>query len=112
MAADFAVDNPFWVLELGVDASNMDIERAGKKWLAMLEVGAVTAGQYTTPSGPRPRHADAVRQAMVALREPMSRLQAVAWLEWHTLTCVADPASESFPSLRALRRLPTIEERR
>jgi hypothetical protein len=107
MGRDFATNNPFWVLELPATAAAMDIERAGKKWLALLEVGSPAALHYPTPSGPRPRSAEAVREAMAALRQPRLRVQAQAWLEWHALLEVPNHTPR-FPELMALRTLPSL----
>jgi hypothetical protein len=68
------VDNPFFVLELGPDATPMDVERQAKKLLAMLELGLASAGTYASPLGPRPRTVDDVRQARQQLQDPAKRL--------------------------------------
>jgi hypothetical protein len=72
-------DNPFLVLELAPDCSRIEIERAGQKLLAMLEVGLGDADRYETPFGPRPRTPELVREAMAALRDPRRRLVAEMW---------------------------------
>jgi hypothetical protein len=66
--------NPFLVLGLARDASATEIEREGRKLLALLEAGAKKAASYATPWGPMPRTQDAVREAMAALREPRRRI--------------------------------------
>ena len=68
------VHNPFFVLELGPDATSMDVERQAKKLLAMLELGLVSAATYASPLGPRPRTVDDVRQARQQLQDPAKRL--------------------------------------
>ena len=72
-------DNPFYVLAIGVDAPRGDVERAGQKWLAMLEVGMAAARAYTSPLGQHERTADKVRQALAELREPERRLAHELW---------------------------------
>lgn len=65
--------NPFYVLELGADASPGDIERHGRKLLALFDVGAKKATAYTCPLGTFDRDATMVREAMAALRDPKRR---------------------------------------
>jgi hypothetical protein len=66
--------NPFFVLEVSPHASRAEVERAGQKLLALLEVGSATAGRYDTPFGPATRDPDTVRQAVAALRDPLERI--------------------------------------
>ena len=54
-AVDRWGDNPFFVLDLPVTATRAEVERAGQKWLGMLEVGMSRAAIYTTPLGVRAR---------------------------------------------------------
>jgi len=72
-------DNPFYVLELGPQATPMEVERAGQKLLAMLAVGLESAATYPSPLGPRPRDADRVRQALDTLRDPRRRALHEVW---------------------------------
>lgn len=65
--------NAFWVLELSPDASPGEIERSGRKLVALLEVGAVSAQKYTCLVGTFPRDATMVREALAALRDPKRR---------------------------------------
>jgi hypothetical protein len=74
--ASLLADNPFHVLELPVTASRMEIERAGQKWLSMLEIGVAAAASYPSPLGPRSRTPEAVRMAMAELRDPDKRVVA------------------------------------
>jgi hypothetical protein len=71
--------NPFFVLELGIEASRADVERAGQKLLALLAIGSVGAEHYQTPIGPTVRDADKVRQALAALRDPSERVLQELW---------------------------------
>lgn len=71
--------NPFYILELSPRCSAVEVERQGKKLLAMLELGLVEAESYDTPFGVRPRSADAVRLAMAELRDPDRRLLHELW---------------------------------
>jgi hypothetical protein len=73
------IDNPFFVLSLSPDASRIEIEREAQKLLGMLELDFAAAKTYATPSGPRPRTAEAVRAAVAALRDPYQRLVAELW---------------------------------
>ena len=73
------LDNPFYVLELGPEASDMDVERAGKKLLGMFELGLARARQYGTPLGPRQRTEESVRYAVSQLRDPGARLLHEIW---------------------------------
>lgn len=72
-------DNPFYVLAVPTDAPRADVERAGQRWLAMLEVGMAASKSYMTPLGPRERTPEKVRQALAELREPERRLAHELW---------------------------------
>ncbi len=72
-------DNPFFVLELPVTATRAEIERAGQKWLGMLELDLSRARIYTTPVGARARTPELVRAAMAELRDPARRLAHELW---------------------------------
>lgn len=72
-------ENPFAVLELDASATRAEVERAGQKWLAMLELGLASARLYATLLGPRARTPEAVRAAMAQLREPDKRALAELW---------------------------------
>ncbi len=87
-ALDRIAHNPFYVLELGADCTSVEVERAGQKLLAMLEVGLEAAARYPTPLGGMPRDADLVRRSLDELRDPDRRL---LWEVWATL----DPALEA-----------------
>jgi len=71
---DPLVDNPFFVLDLPATATAMDIERQGKKLLAMLELGLASVATYSSPLGPRTRTVDDVRRAQQTLQDPARRL--------------------------------------
>lgn len=71
--------NAFYVLELSPECSAMDVEMAGQKLLAMLEVGMADAQTYSTPMGPQDRDAERVRAAMAQLRDPKSRVVHELW---------------------------------
>jgi hypothetical protein len=66
--------NPFFVLEVGTDASRAEIERTGQRLLALLSINTKSASQYTTPFGTFTRDADSVRQALASLRDPKQRI--------------------------------------
>lgn len=71
--------NPFLLLELPVDATREAFERQGAKLLGMLAAGLPGADHYATPLGPRPRSAEAVREALSQLRDPDRRLRHEWW---------------------------------
>jgi hypothetical protein len=79
-AAERWAENPLLVLELAPEASRAEIERAGQKLLAMLELGLRTAALYPTPLGPRARTAESVRAAVAELRDPDKRLVHELWI--------------------------------
>ncbi|MBM4280318.1 MAG: hypothetical protein FJ137_06015 [Deltaproteobacteria bacterium] len=72
-------DNPFFVLALPVTATALEVERQGRKWLAMLELDLPSARTYATPLGRRLRTPDAVRAAMRALNDPAQRPTFEPW---------------------------------
>jgi hypothetical protein len=65
--------NPYFILELDPDASPLEIERQGKKLLALLEVGAAKGRSYESPFGSFDRDATMVREAVAALRDARRR---------------------------------------
>jgi hypothetical protein len=71
--------NPFWVLELPLDASYVEAERQGAKLLAMLAAGLTGADRYPTPLGTEPRTPDLVRQSLAELRDPDRRVVHEWW---------------------------------
>ena len=85
------VDNPFYVLEVAPDCSRAEVERAGQKLLAMLELDLAGARTYATPFGPGGRDGAKVREAMAELRDPQRRL-------FHELWVMSQPWSGSQPS--------------
>jgi hypothetical protein len=108
-AADRWADNPLLVLELAPDASRAEIERAGQKLLAMLELGLRSAAIYPTPLGPRARTPESVRAAMAELRDPDRRIVHELWIGAPAAEVPVDepepdePASgEPFDALAAL----------
>jgi hypothetical protein len=76
------LDNPFYVLELAPDCSRAEVERAGQKLLAMLELELELSGAtiYATPFGSGRRDAAKVREAMAELRDPQRRLFHELWV--------------------------------
>lgn len=71
--------NPFYVLELPLRASRVEVERAGQKLLALLGVQSASAQRYWTPLGELERDADLVRSSLARLRDPDER---VLWELW------------------------------
>ncbi len=71
--------NPFFVLELKLDATRADIERAGQRLLAKFGIESTDVARYPTPFGEAVRDADMVRQALAALRDPAQRVVHELW---------------------------------
>lgn len=95
------VDNPFYVLEIAADCSRAEVERAGQKLLAMLELDLAGARAYSTPFGTGQRDAAKVREAMAELRDPQRRLFHELWAQtrpWSGGLPIADelPISNGF----------------
>jgi hypothetical protein len=86
--------NPFFVLEVPIDATPPEVERAGQRLLALLTVESAAAGTYQTPLGPATRDADQVRQALAALRDPRQRVLHELWA---TVAPASGPASSHTP---------------
>jgi hypothetical protein len=83
--------NPFYVLELGAEATPGEIERQGKKLLGLFELGVAKARKYTCPLGTFDRDDTAVRDAMAALRDPARRAKEA------TLVRLLAPTNERVP---------------
>jgi hypothetical protein len=73
------LSNPFWVLELAVEATPMEAERQGAKILAMLAAALPGAERYGTPLGDGARTPEAVRQALAEIRDPDRRVRHEWW---------------------------------
>jgi hypothetical protein len=84
------LDNPFYVLGLAPDCSRAEVERAGQKLLAMLELDLAGARAYPTPFGQGRRDPAKIREAMAELRDPQRRLL-------HELWALGPSPSSSFP---------------
>jgi hypothetical protein len=94
------LDNPFYVLELASDCSRAEVERAGQKLLAMLELDLSGAQAYASPLGSGRRDAAKVREAMAELRDPQRRLFHELWVlgrPWadRLQTAMLEPDSEA-----------------
>jgi hypothetical protein len=72
-------ENPFFVLALSPECSQVEVERAGQKLLAMLAIGSRPAATFETPFGAQPRTEEGVRAAMAELRDPERRLAHEIW---------------------------------
>ena len=93
--------NPFYVLELAPDCTRAEVERAGQKLLAMLELELKGASRFTTPHGAHRRDAALVREAMAELRDPQRRLFHELWAQpqpWSSTPTPASPTHEISPS--------------
>ena len=73
------LENPFFVLGVGHDASRAEIERAGQRLLAELSIGRASALHYATPVGSAERTPELVRGALAELRDPLRRLSHETW---------------------------------
>jgi len=71
--------NPFFVLELPLDASREQLERQGAKLLALLAAQVAEASTYPTPLGRKERTDEMVRAALAELRDPDRRLAHEWW---------------------------------
>jgi hypothetical protein len=71
-----SANNPFWILEVPVDATPGELEREGRKILGLFGVGAASAKTYTCPLGTFDRDETMVREAMAHLRDPKRRSRA------------------------------------
>ena len=91
---DRHAENPFHVLALPTTATRAEVERAGQKWLAMLEVGVGAAKIYATPVGPRVRTPELVRAAMSELRDPDRRILHELWCAAAVTEAEAEPQTE------------------
>lgn len=92
------VDNPFFILGLGADASRIEVEREAQKLLGMLELDFADARTYATPLGPQPRTPELVRAAVAALRDPYRRLVAELWARHAPPMRATPPASPTAPA--------------
>jgi hypothetical protein len=97
-------DNPFYVLGIPPDATRAELEGAGQRLLAMLELGLEAAASYETPSGRRQRTADDVRRALAELRDPRRRLQHELWARLPAAPRRSPPPPASQPPSFAARR--------
>ncbi len=89
--------SPFYVLELGPDASPGEIERQGRKLLGLFEVGAKKASAYACPLGTFPRDETMVREAMAALRDPRHRTKEACLVSLLPVAAHAAGADASNP---------------
>jgi hypothetical protein len=71
--------NPFFVLEIPIDATPSEVERAGQKLRALMAIGSAGVEHYASPLGIGPRDPDKVRQALAALRDPNERVLRELW---------------------------------
>ncbi len=86
------LDNPFYVLELAPDCSRAEVERAGQKLLAMLELDLSGAQVYASPFGSGRRDPAKVREAMAELRDPQRRLFHELWVIGRPWAARLEPA--------------------
>ena len=89
--------SPFYILELGADASPGEIERQGRKLLGLFEVGAKKASTYTCPLGTFTRDETMVREAMAALRDPRRRTREACLVSVLPLAAHVAGADEPAP---------------
>lgn len=65
--------NPYYVLEVPLDATPGEIERHGRKILGLIELGTSRGTAYACPVGTLTRDATLVRESLAALRDPKKR---------------------------------------
>lgn len=83
-------ENPFFVLGVPPETPPAEVERAGQRWLAELELGRVVARSYATPFGRMDRTPELVRAAVAELREPGRRLVHEIWARVPVRDCALD----------------------
>jgi hypothetical protein len=86
-------ENPFFLLGLTPDVSQLEAERHGRKLLAQLELGVSSALIAQTPLGPVVRTADNVRRALAALQNPQERRMHALWAKLPATASAEGPAS-------------------
>ncbi len=102
------LDNPFYVLELAPECSRAEVERAGQKLLAMLELDMAGARHYPTPFGVGRRDAAKVREATAELRDPQRRLLHELWVSGCAAIDLAeDTSDENEAESLGFERAPT-----
>jgi hypothetical protein len=74
-------ENPFFLLGILPGASELEIEREGRKLLAQLELGLKAVRSVETPLGPVERTPDNVRAALVELKDPRKRRAYALWAQ-------------------------------
>jgi hypothetical protein len=90
-------DNPFFVLELPISATLIDIDRTGRKLIAQLTIGALSAQRYASPFGTRTRDESKVRSAMATLGDPAERALCRFWAQGAVMR-EASPAPPAWSS--------------
>jgi hypothetical protein len=100
------LDNPFYVLELAPECSRAEVERAGQKLLAMLELGMAGSERYPTPFGSGRRDSAKVREAMAELRDPQRRLLHELWVRGTAKVDLADADDPEAAELPAFEHAP------
>ena len=73
------LESPLLLLDLPAGFTPIELERATRKWLGLLELGAASARTVAGPAGPNERTADAVRAAAAELRDEQRRAEHELW---------------------------------
>ena len=94
------LDSPLLLLELPAGFTPMELERATRKWLGLLELGAASARTAAGPAGPIERTVDAVRAAAAELRDDRRRGDNEMWAAIARRAMQA-PAEEGHDAARA-----------
>jgi hypothetical protein len=84
--------NPFYVLGIDRNASDLEAERAGRLLLGQLELGLVGPRTVHTPFGPLERTPDMVRAALAEVRDARRR---AAHALWSSLPAEASSSSDA-----------------
>jgi hypothetical protein len=90
--------NPLLVLDLPARFTDVELERAGRKWLGLLELGATVARTYATPHGPVERTVEGVRDALAELRDAARRPGHILWAEIARRAMAAPPIGGTGPT--------------
>lgn len=96
--------NPFYLLELNADCSRAELERAGQRLLAMIELALPGSERVETPYGVTTRSADDLRQALADLRDPERRLVHELWFRSRPWTAMPPVGAGEPEALRPWTR--------
>jgi hypothetical protein len=93
-------ENPFYLLGLDPSASELEVEREGRKLLAQLELGLAAVRVAHTPVGDVTRTPERVRDALAELRDSRKRKRHALWARLPVAN-IESPNGESSHNARA-----------